>query len=416
MTTKRFVISAFGSAGDVHPFLAIGKALRARGHEVAVYASAPFADRVRAADIEFVETESEDRYEELIRNPLLWNPTKAFGFLMREAVIPALAGHVGALRAEAAKPGAVLVSSTLDLAGRIVRDADPVRLATVHLAPACLRTLHHLPRFGTASVPDWAPKFVKRFYWWLGDRLFDPDYVPGVNAVRQSLGLGPVSRPLNGWWNSPDLVLAAFPEWFAPRQPDWPEQTRLTGFPLFDAGGDRPLEDDLAEWIDAGEPPIVFTGGSAMVQGHEFFEQAADACRRLGARALFITSEEDSIPADLPEGVLHRPYVPFGALLPRAAALVSHGGVGTAAQALHAGVPHLVMPIAHDQYDNADRVTTLGAGDSLPQPRFTGAAAAEKLKAMLASKEVSEACRTVRDRMRSDDGIAAMVEFLENLG
>jgi UDP:flavonoid glycosyltransferase YjiC (YdhE family) len=94
-----------------------------------------------------------------------------------------------------------------------------------------------------------------------------------------------------------------------------------------------------------------------------------DACRRLGRRGLLLSRYRDQLPADLPPGVRHFDYVPLSRVLPRAAALVSHGGIGTLSQALAAGIPQLIMPLGFDQFDNAARLGRLGVAATLtPRP------------------------------------------------
>jgi len=405
----RFAITALGSAGDVYPFLAIGRALKERGHEVVVYASEHFTERIAAAGLDFGGGSSREEYERLMRDPRLWNPRTAFRFVMEEAVVPELRRLFEMMREEARRGDTVLVASSLDLASRIVRDLEPVRLASVHLAPVIFRTLHLMPRLGTRKFPSWTPRFVKRLMWWGADRFFDPAFVPAINELRSEHGLPPVHRPLKGWWHSPDLVLGLFPDWFGPRQPDWPAHLELTGFVRYDSRGE--LDAELAAWLDAGEKPILFTAGSANIQGDAFFRESVDACRRLGARGLLVTTGEP--PPNLPDSVLHRDYVPFGAVLPRTAALVSHGGIGTVAQGLAAGVPQLVASLAHDQFDNAGRLEDLGAGAQLTQRRYTGERAATALRKLLSSEEVAAACAKARGRMV--DGRAGAVSALERL-
>src|SRR5262249_16894786 len=144
---------------------------------------------------------------------------------------------------------------------------------------------------------------------------------------------------------------------------------------------------------DRGPPPVVFTAGSAMRQGHAFFAAAAEACRLMGRRGLLVTRYPEQLPSPLPEGVGHCRYMPFSQLLARSAALVHHGGIGTTAQAFAAGVPQLVMPMSHDQPDNAARVVRLGVGRSLPPRRFKAPAVARLLGELLSSPEVAARCR-----------------------
>src|SRR5262249_61350306 len=99
-----------------------------------------------------------------------------------------------------------------------------------------------------------------------------------------------------------------------------------------------------------GEPPVVFPPGTMMRHPRQFFAEAVDACGRLGRRGLLLSRFRDQLPERLPEGVRHFDYVPLSQVLPRAAALVSHGGIGTLSQALAAGIPPAVMPLGFDPF------------------------------------------------------------------
>src|SRR5690606_39115419 len=153
------------------------------------------------------------------------------------------------------------------------------------------------------------------------------------NELRGRLGLAPVRRVLATQLESPRLTLAMFPEWYAPRQPDWPATLEQCDFPLFDAAEGERAPPPVEEFLDGGDAPIVFTPGSAMRFGHRFFEAAVGACERLGRRGVLLTRHREQVPVPLPSGVACFDYAPLSAVLPRAAALVHHGGIGTTAAA-----------------------------------------------------------------------------------
>src|SRR5690606_14357109 len=197
----------------------------------------------------------------------------------------------------------------------------------------------------------------------IGDHfVIDPILAPAINPLRRELGLPPVSRFLHEWWHAPRLTIGLFPEWYAPPQADWPSQTELTDFPLYDEAELEPPSDDLQQFLAAGDQPVAFTAGSAMALGSDFYRAAVEACVRGGLRGVLLTRYTEQLPKDLPDTVKHVPYAPFSQLLPRCATLVHHGGIGTTAQGLAAGVPQLIMPMSHDQPDNADRIQRLGVG------------------------------------------------------
>ena len=151
----------------------------------------------------------------------------------------------------------------------------------------------------------------------------------------------PVRQLFDGWVHSPQRVLGLFPDWFAPPQPDWPAQTRLTGFPLQDGRRDDALGDDVRAFLDAGEPPIVFTPGSAMAQGLSFFTESLEACRQLGRRGMFVTQFRESIPDKLPETVRHFHYVPYGRCCPMPRRQSITAASALRRRRLAAGVPQL---------------------------------------------------------------------------
>ena len=141
-------------------------------------------------------------------------------------------------------------------------------------------------------------------------------------------------------------------------------------------------------WCDfwtRGPPPIVFTlGSSAIADPGPFFEHSAAAAKLLGRRAVLIVGNNtEHRPASLPAGVVACAYAPFAELFPRAAAIVHAGGIGTTALAMRSGRPMLVMPCAHDQFDNAARVTRLGIARTISRRRYSPTRIAAELRQLL---------------------------------
>ena len=259
------------------------------------------------------------------------------------------------------------------------------------------------------------PRALKQLLLALIDRVADRALGPAVNIHRRELGLGRARHITSQWSHSPTCVIGMFPDWFAPVQPDWPPHVHLTGFPLYDERDVSEVPDEVAAFLDAGDPPVVFVAGSGNQQAQRFFHAAADACGRLGRRGLLLTRYREQLPAELPDGVRHFDYVPFTEVLPRAVALVHHGGIGSAAQALAAGVPHLVMPMTFDQPDNAGRLRELGVARVLPRARFRGPAVARELDQLLGSTETADRCRTLKERLKGVNGLTAACEVIEGV-
>jgi UDP:flavonoid glycosyltransferase YjiC (YdhE family) len=217
------------------------------------------------------------------------------------------------------------------------------------------------------------------------------------------------------WMNSPQLVLGAFPEWFARREPDWPAQTVLAGFPLYDEADVVEPSPEVRSFVESPVPFVAFTPGSANVHGHEFFDVAINACARIGVRAMLLTRFPEQLPSRLPDHARHFDFVPFGWLLPRAAAVVHHGGIGSTAQGLAAGIPQLLMPLGFDQFDNAARLVRMNAGDWLTPRRFTAPRVARALKRLLNDATIHQACRDAAEKSRQHRATDVMCDALERL-
>jgi UDP:flavonoid glycosyltransferase YjiC (YdhE family) len=169
----------------------------------------------------------------------------------------------------------------------------------------------------------------------------------------------------------------------------------------------------LERFLDAGSPPILFTPGSANQTAARFFRAAVDASLRLGRRALLLTRFPGHLPP-LPATVHHEPFVPLAQVLPRCAALVSHGGIGTLAQGLSAGVPQLTMPMGFDQPDNATRLNRLGVGRWVVPSAFQGARVASELAGLLDDPAVAERCGHWSRQLRSRNAIEETCDLLEH--
>jgi UDP:flavonoid glycosyltransferase YjiC (YdhE family) len=144
------------------------------------------------------------------------------------------------------------------------------------------------------------------------------------------------------------------------------------------------------------------------------FRAACEATERCGLRALFLTRHQDQLPDRLPPSILHCEFAPFQDLFPRCAAVLHHGGIGTVAAALAAGVPQLIRPLCFDQIDNGARVARLGAGDWIHPARSGPRHIAEALQ-KLAKTEVRNRCRLLAERCSPNGALEAAAKLIEDL-
>jgi UDP:flavonoid glycosyltransferase YjiC (YdhE family) len=409
------ILVALGSHGDVHPFVGIGLGLRARGHRVRIIAYSHFEKLIEDADLEIISCGTAEEFKQLASDPRTWKRFRGSQVILK-FVADLIRPIYNLIRDNYVEGDTIVAASSLALGARVAHDHLGIPTASVHLQPAMLRSVIDPPYIQGMFMPKWMPAWIKRLQFDLGDRLvIDRIVATPLNEFRAELGLPAVRGIIGGYAHSPQRVIGMFPAWFAPPATDWPAQVRLTGFPLYDERGLAKLPDDLEQFLNGGEPPIAFTPGSAMFQGRDFFEEAAGACTMLGRRGLLLTRHYDHLPANLPSGVRHVEYAPFSELLPRCAALVHHGGIGTSSQALRAGIPQLVVPHAHDQPDNAARLVRLGVAKELPVGKFRRHRIATLLKDLLECQETRDCCRQVASRFPGDDAIRQTCDLIEQV-
>ena len=411
----RVIIHAIGSAGDVHPFIGIGVALQKRGHEVFIMTNPVFQNRIIANGLGFRPLGTEEGFDLIKKDPDLWHPHRAFAAVVRHAVDPTYEPILETTR-ELHVPGkTILVASSLAFAARNARDLLDIPMVTVHLAPSLFPSVHRQPEIHGMPFGNRAPKFLKRLQWRIGGRIVDYHALPALNRFRREQGLAPAKHLLREWWHSPDRVIALFPDWFAAPQPDWPAQVRQTGFSMFDGNEWEALSPDLEKFLSEGAAPVIFTPGSAMIHGHAFFEEAVGAICQLDCRAIFLTGSKDHLPKSLPAGIAHFSYVPFSKILSRAAVLVHHGGIGTCAQALQAGIPQLIQPMAHDQLDTLSRVRDLGVGLGIAPSKFKAKNIAAALERLLGEPAFKEHAMNTAEKFEVERWMDSTCEWIEEL-
>jgi rhamnosyltransferase subunit B len=363
-----------------------------------------FEEKVLKAGLSFRALGDRSLYHEVLQNEDIWHPRKGFQAIWK-ALFPTIEPTYKIIL-DSLEPNTVLVGSTLALAARLVQEKFGVPLCTIHLAPSCIISIEEPPVGPGIVIGKSAPHWLRKLYVYTVEKLIlDGACCDDLNKLRRSLNLPAVEKVFSTWLHSPDMVLCAWSDWFGARQSDWPKAV-FGGFPLFKDQGQ--LSGATAAFLDAG-PAAVFTAGSAMAHSADYFARALKCIQASGERAIFVSKFRDQIAQNLPPQIHVSSYEPFDLLFSRASAVAHHGGIGTSAQCLAAGVPQLVAPFAHDQFDNAQRLKRLGVASVVDT---NGSVRSwQRELAALKQDSVILACARVKELM-NEDGAGRACELL----
>lgn len=418
----RFLLTTFGSLGDLHPYIAVGLGLRARGHQATIGTSEIYRAKIEGEGLAFHPLRPDLGFA--LNNPAVmrqaFHPRTGSEYVFRHMLMP----HVEASfedTLEAARNADLLVGHPIAFATPTVAEALNKPWVSVALQPAVFLSAYDPPVL--AAAPALAP-FQNAGPWFWKPMLALARSVTArwggpLNSLRRRLGLRELKDPVLGDMFSPHGTHAWFSRVLATPQRDWPHRTIVTGFPFYDKlDPGVGLSAELEQFLAAGPPPVVFTlGSSATMDAGPFYEESAKAALEAGCRAVLLTgSDPRNRPARaLPESICVAEYAPYSELFSRAAATVHQGGVGTTAQALQSGKPMLVVPYSHDQPDNARRVALLGAGRTVKRSAYRASLVARELRAILGDLRYAESAARVRAQMSGEDGVAAACRHLEEL-
>ncbi len=407
------IIFAAGSDGEIHPHLGIGRALAARGHDVVFITTFNYVSVARECGFDVLSFLGEEEKLEFLRGAEGLGPLAKIKQYCR--FLADKATEICDLAASRLDRRTVLIAPPFFYAiARLlhIRYATPY-ISTV-LVPAHLYSLKSPPAFKSTQWFSSLPYFLRKPIFFSGERLvLDPFFRMLLKGPCQHLDLPLPRRVISQWWYSPQKIVSLFYDWFCPAPDDWPKQAMFAGFPMFLPNGNGTLSDGLLDFLAAGPAPVVFNPGTETQNPRLFFETALKTVQLLGVRAIFLTRLTEHLPPNLPGTIWHETYTSLPLLLRRSSVLVHHGGIGTIALALEAGIPQLVVPTWTDQLDNGRRVERLGCGVVQQKP-LDSAALMEKLQYLLTSSQIRQRVDSMRARIEPGakvcNRIAEMIE------
>ncbi len=379
MMQPKFIFEASGTLGDQLPLLALAEGLRALGHPCHVLGTTAAVDIAARRGVPFT------------------------------AVVPANANNLASVEENFSRHVFPSYRPAFEFFEAEVNRGSP--LVVVNLSGASASTLmaerHGLPLCRLLLSPfEWGHHAQPSAH---QSQPTHPYILGRVNRFRAALG-----RPALQHMAELDALithrLGLFPEWFGATVATFCGGADLVGFPLPPPEGALP--DPLCRWLERHGPPLVFTPGTGVRDVAELFGAAEACCRELGRPGVLLSPHAEKRPFDMTRAVAHFDYLDLGLLLPRSCLIVHHGGIGTTARALAAGVPQIISPQIFDQPDNARRVEHLGVGVELPRGDLCGEALAVCARRLLGSASVQLATARAARLIRRGDGASTAVASL----
>lgn len=389
----RVLLTNFGTMGDIMPYLALAAELRRHGHTPLLAAPPPFAPLAGRHGLGFVPVGPDmQQTQHTINESMAARPdTVDSSGQMRDLFGPlalALPQMYEELRA-ACRGADVLVSGRMQPASRMVHELTGVPFVSVQA--------EHFGGVGTTAFREAARALV--------------------NPFRASLGLPPLHDPITSDAKSPQLALYAMSRYVSPPPDHWPAHHHMTGYFFFKDEHWRP-DPRLVRFLADGEPPVAFSFGSMATQtaALEQFRLLLAVAESTGQRAVIQIKEELLAGQAVPPQVCVVGHCAHDWLFPQMRCVVHHGGAGTTAAALRAGVPSVVVPHAWDQPFWAELLESLGcAGPSVPVAQLSAGRLAASLRAALDAPGIARAAAALGQQIRQEQGLVKARQLIEQL-
>jgi UDP:flavonoid glycosyltransferase YjiC (YdhE family) len=414
----KIILATFGSLGDLHPMVALGLELKRRGHHIKFASMEFYREKVETLGFEYAAMSPHLSPNDVANMPELVDARKGTERILRDIIIAGVPEMYDDLLA-AAEGCDVLVTGEIIYAAKSVVEKTGIKWVTTTLAPISLFSVYDPPVPPTAiwfeKLRFLGPGFHRLLFGLIKRSM--RSWLDKYRDFRENLGLDPNDDPIFYGKFSRDLHLIMFSRALGTPQPDWPATAVQTGFCFYDGQSDTgQMPEDLNAFLDVGEPPIVFTLGSAAVMDpRDFFTESVKSAKSLKRRAVLLYGVFGEPPPGLTKDIVAFQYAPYSLLFPRAACVVHQAGVGTTGQVLRAGVPHVIVPFAHDQPDNAARCRRIGVAEIISRNTYTAAAAERAISKVLGDENYSTKAAKYGEMVRSEHGSAAAADEIEKL-
>jgi UDP:flavonoid glycosyltransferase YjiC (YdhE family) len=415
----RIRVLTIGSDGDVRPYVALGVGLREAGHNVRIVAHRRFEALVRERGLEYAPVAGDHR--DLEDNPqlraLYKNGRSSFHWFraFNQVDAPLMRQRLRDCW-EASSDAEVIVASLLPyLFGFAIS-----RKLNVPLVRAFYYPVSPTRSYPAAFVPSWlgtSERMNLATYEWQRHLLWQVARPWIASACRDILGLSSLPRlePFGELDRQQQLLLYAYSAAVAPPPPDWGPWINVTGYWFLERQADWTPPPALVEFLNDGPPPVCVSFGTMKNPGPaELIGIVSRALALTGQRAVLLTEPPESGMPELPRNLFAIDWVPVDWLFPRVTAVVHHGGAGTTAAGLRAGLPTIISPAFLDQFVWAKRVFELGVGPQpIPRKRLDADSLAAALRVVTGDAGMRDRAAKLGKRISAENGVARAVEVFE---
>ena len=416
----RYLLVTDGTWGDVLPFMYIALEMQKRGHNVVVLSNEHYKIFAEDNGIPFEITTTDEDRSKFLSNQDLWDPNKGmsvvatFTGLMFFKTFKVLEEKVLEHKKLNEKFD-MIISHSFSYAAKTISEINRIPHCSVLISPIQLKSNYRLPVFYGGKDYNFIPQILKSIIYPMVNKfILDPLFPKEINAFRKIKGLKPI-RSFVFWNTKSDLTIGLWPNWYAPLEIDQLSGSKLAGFTK-DVEMLRITSDEkLDQWIKNGEKPIIVTMGSGYFFNHEILQTFKEITEISKERFIIVGPNNEDLNFSNSSKIFCANQLPFSQILPRCKLAIHHGGAGTLAQVIQAGIPHLVVPQSHDQPDNAYRIYKNNLGLIIWNQRPTPPEIIEKINLIFSSDKYTKLCAETKDKVINDtNGIIKACDLIEN--
>jgi len=417
----KITVNTFGTRGDIQPYIALSLGLQQTGHSVRIFSHQIFESLVKEYGFDFYPLHLNPQ-EVLINQALseLGNNTIRINRWMEENFSSVLE-DIFTATLNANRDADLTLNTGLSFAGWHVAEKLNIPAIATYLWP--ITPSRYLPAASVKIPPNWLPfrGVVNYLSTKLFNQLFFNLLLASVNRCRKDiLDLQPMKAREYWSLDSPERgtpLIYGYSPVVVPKPPDWNNNQQISGYWFLDRGKNYRPEKSLLDYLADGPPPVYLGFGSMVDHRREEITQIViDALKETNQRGILLGGWSGLGSEGLPDSVLGVDAVPHDWLFPKMAAVVHHGGAGTTAAGLQAGIPSVIVPSFGDQFFWGWRVQELGAGPKpIPRNKLTVTNLSKAIQQAVYDENMRKQASLLGQQIRAENGVEVAVRMIEGL-